>query len=93
MRRPQAFETALALLLVILTCTLYLMIATTPQAASGWEIQGTGNADHLFVGSNNTLYAFSDNNITAIDSGGRRLWNLTVPDEWKVLNTWEVPRY
>jgi len=93
MRRPQAFETILALLLVILTCTLYLMIATTPQAASGWEIQGTGNADHLFVGSNNTLYAFSGNNITAIDSGGRRLWDLTVPDEWKVLNTWEVPRY
>jgi hypothetical protein len=69
------------------------MIVTAPMAASGWEVQGAGNADHLFVGSNNTLYAFAGNNITAIDSEGRRLWNLTVPEEWKVLNTWEVPEY
>jgi len=86
MERSRAFETVLVLILIGLIGLLFFMIASTPQQAKGWEMQGNGSVDYMFTGSDDTLYVFQGNNVTAIQDDGQIAWNLHVPDEWKVID-------
>jgi predicted transcriptional regulator len=90
MERHQLFEAALVLALISLVGLLYLAIVSTPPASYSWEAQANGSVDYMFVGSDDTLYAFSGNTITAVGKDGGRLWNLTIAAEWKVLNNWTI---
>jgi len=38
----------------------------------------------MTVGDGDTLYAFSDNSVYAIDSQGKLKWNFTQPDQWRI---------
>jgi predicted transcriptional regulator len=93
MERHQLFEAALVLALISLVGLLCLAIASTPPASYSWEAQANGSIDYMFVGSDDTLYAFSGNIITAVGKDGSMLWNLTIPAEWKVLNSWKMAEY
>jgi hypothetical protein len=42
----------------------------------------------MFIGSNDTLYAFRGNDIAAVRSDGSLAWTFTVPAGWSVLNNW-----
>jgi hypothetical protein len=64
---------------------MFFMITSAPQPAKGWEMQGNGSVDYMFTGSDDTLYVFQRNNITAVGNDGRVAWRLHVPDEWTVV--------
>ena len=88
MGRSDVFTAALALTAVALLCLLLLMITCTPPqpVAAGWELPGNGSVDYMFIGGNDTLYAFRGNDVAAIRSDGSIAWTYTVPGEWSVLN-------
>lgn len=90
MKNARWFEATLVVLLIILTFTLYLFIVSTPSPAERWELNSTGNVDHMLIGDDDALYVFSDNNISAINRDGSLRWTLDVPGRWKVLNDWGV---
>ena len=80
MGRSFVFEAALALIVIVLSCVLFLMIASTPhQEAAGWELPGNGSVDYMFVGGNDTLYAFRGNDIAAVRSDGSMVWSISIP--------------
>jgi predicted transcriptional regulator/outer membrane protein assembly factor BamB len=93
MGRSDVFTAALALIAVALLCLLFLMITYTPPqpAAAGWELPGNGSVDYMFIGGNDTLYAFRGNDVAAIRSDGSLAWTYTVPGNWSVLNNWSQP--
>ncbi len=77
------------LLLVVLLGVMYLLIATTPENVTGWAFQGTDRVQYMTVGENDTLYAFRSDGIYAIDRAGNLVWDFHVPQQWKILNTWD----
>ena len=83
MERSHAFETVLVLILIGLIGLVFFMIISTPQPAQGWEMQGNGSVDYMFTGSDDTLYVFQGNNITAIRNDGYIAWSQRMPDEWR----------
>ncbi len=93
MKRSQAFEAALAILLICLAVLLYYMVSSSSQSQSGWEKQAGGSVDFMLVGGDDTLYAFSDNGVSAFSKEGDLRWRLDSPAEWKILNDWDVPVY
>jgi predicted transcriptional regulator/outer membrane protein assembly factor BamB len=90
MGRSNVFTAAMALIAVVLLCLMFLMVTYTPPqpAAAGWELPGNGSVDYMFIGGNDTLYAFRGNDVAAIRSDGSLAWAYTVPDNWSVLNNW-----
>ncbi|HEY3273282.1 MAG TPA: winged helix-turn-helix transcriptional regulator, partial [Methanocella sp.] len=90
MGRSDVFTATLALIAVVLLCLMFLMITyTAPQpAAAGWELPGNGSVDYMFIGGNDTLYAFRGNDVAAVRSDGSLAWTFTVPGNWSVLNNW-----
>jgi predicted transcriptional regulator len=90
MERSEVFTAALALIAVALFCLLILMITYIPPqpAAAGWELPGNGSVDYMFIGGNDTLYAFRGNDVAAVRSDGSLAWTFTVPWNWSVLNNW-----
>ncbi|HEY3272918.1 MAG TPA: HTH domain-containing protein [Methanocella sp.] len=94
MERAHVFEAAMVIALIVLAGLLYLAIVSpAAPAATGWETQGIGHVDYMFVGSNDTLYTFSGNQITAMDRDGSILWSYLFAPEWKVVNDWSMPLY
>ncbi len=93
LKNARWFEAILIVLLIVLTCTLYIIIVSTPPAAKSWEMADASQVDHMMIGGNDTLYTFSGNEISAIDKNGSRLWNVAVPGQWKVLNNWTVTAF
>ena len=80
MGRSFVFEAALALIVIVLSCVLFLMIVSTPhQEAAGWELPGNGSVDYMFVGGNDTLYAFRGNDVAAVRSDGSMVWSISIP--------------
>lgn len=92
MERSRLFEAALVIILIGLAGLLFFAV-TSPKSpqAMGWEIAGNGSIDYLLAGSGNMLYTFSGNNITAIKPDGSVAWTLVMPQQWRVLNNWNVP--
>jgi predicted transcriptional regulator len=93
MRKPYLFEATLAIILIVLLTAMYLMVTSGSPSASGWEFQGSGVVQYMTVGQNDTLYAFKSDSIYAIDSDGNLIWNYRVPDQWKIINSWQRPTY
>ncbi len=85
MDRSHAFETVLVLILIGLIGLLFFMVISAPRPAQGWEMQGNGSVDYMFTGSDDTLYVFQGNNITASGTTARSPGSLHVPDEWKAV--------
>ena len=93
MKKSYVFEAVLAILVIGLISLMYLAIVSTPHEANGWEMKANGSVDYMFVGSDDTLYAFSGNNIAALSKNGGLLWEYGVSPEWNILNTWNMPEY
>ena len=93
MDRSRAFEAALVVGAIMLAALLYFAIVSTPQAVAGWETELNGNVDYMFVGSDDTLYTFSGNTVSAMSKDSNFLWQYIVPAEWRVLNDWEMLIY
>lgn len=93
MRKPYLFEALVLLLLILLLVVLYVTITSTPQNVTGWTFQGTDRVQYMTIGENDTLYAFRSSGIYAIDRDGNLDWDFHVPQQWKILNTWERPVY
>jgi hypothetical protein len=93
MERHQLFEAALVLALISLVGLLYLAVVSTPPASNSWEAQAKGTIDYMFVGSDDVLYLFSGNHITAVGTDGRVRWAVNISPEWQLLNSWDVPVY
>ncbi len=94
MKKSYLFESTICLSITILVFLLYLVVTTPPTVSSNtWEIPGNGSIDYMMVGSDSTLYTFTDSEINAIYSNGSLKWKLEVPPEWKVTNNWSAPLY
>ena len=91
MKKSYAFETVLVVLLICLAGLAYYMIASASQSAHAWEKQANGSVDYMYVGDNDMLYTFGDNNVSAYSKDGDPVWQLDVPAEWNILNTWSMP--
>jgi len=85
MERSQAFNATLFIVLICLIGLLCFMIISKPPVTQGWEVQGNDRVYYLLTGSDDTLYAFHGDNVTAIESNGSIAWNYQVPDGWKVI--------
>ena len=93
MKKSYVFEAVLAILVIGLISLMYLAIVSTPHEANGWEMKANGSVDYMFVGSDDTLYTFSGNNIAALSKNGGLLWEYGVSPEWNILNNWDMPEY
>ncbi|HTY90473.1 MAG TPA: winged helix-turn-helix transcriptional regulator [Methanocella sp.] len=91
MKKSKAFEAVLVIGLICLAGLLYYMIASSPQSSSGWEKQANGSVDYMFAGGDDTLYTFSGNDISAFSKDGSLKWHMSIPGDWRVLNTWSMP--
>lgn len=81
MRKARSFEISLVLLLIVCVGLLYYMIVIlgAPQVTKGWEAPANGSIDYMFLGSNDTLYVFQGNQISAILPDGSLKWKYTAP--------------
>ena len=75
MEKSHAFEMALMLALVGLASLLLFAVLSASPPAKGWEILGNGSVDFMFTGSDDTLYVFQGNSITAVKSDGTIAWS------------------
>lgn len=90
MKKPMYFEGIVAILLILLCFTMYLMLTGNTITSSQWQVAGSGPIASVQIGSDGTLYAFaqdSGNDIYAIDSHGNVKWNYRVTDQWCVSAT------
>jgi hypothetical protein len=62
---------ALALLVAVFAL---MLILTGDNATSARQIPGIGVPDYVITGSDDTLYLFSGNNVTAVASDGSQMW-------------------
>lgn len=83
-KKASVFEACVVILLFFLVGLLVLAICC-PQKSGSWEINGTGTIDYMTIGSDDTLYLFSGNNITAIGDDGQPAWTYTVPENLELL--------
>ncbi len=86
MKNSRVFESTIILLIIILICILFISIVSTHGRSVGWEASVNNTPDYLFVGSDDTLYTFSGNEVTATKSDGRIAWELSIPQKWRVLH-------
>ncbi|HEY3273745.1 MAG TPA: PQQ-binding-like beta-propeller repeat protein [Methanocella sp.] len=86
-RTGSVFVTVTVAVLIALVCLLYLAIATTGSGSAEWQLQVAGPIDSLSVGSENVLYAFHGNSVTAISPGGQVKWTYSVPASLNVTLT------
>jgi len=89
MEKSQVFELILVLLLACGGALWYLMTSAA-SAPAGWEIAANGTLDYMLIGSNDTLYVFQGNNVSAILPNGSLKWRYTVPDRYRVINSYSV---
>lgn len=78
MRKDSAFEACIVILLFLLVGLLALAVSS-PAKPDSWEVNGTSIIDYMTIGSDDTLYLFSGNNITAIRDDGQVAWTYPVP--------------
>jgi predicted transcriptional regulator len=90
MKRSNAFEAVLVILLIFMVSLIYFMVST-PNVVSSWEKQANGSVDYMFVGSNDTLYTFNGNDVSAFSKDGDLRWQMDVPGDWNILFNWETP--
>ena len=93
MKKSYAFEAVLVILLIGLIGLLCFAIASTPHTENAWEKKANSSVGYMFVGSDDTLYTFSGNDIAAFAKSGNLLWQLNVSSDWKILNNWVMPEY
>lgn len=93
MKKSYAFEAVSVILLIGLIGLLYFAIVSTSHTENAWEKKANGSVDYMFVGSDDTLYTFSGNDIAAFAKSGNLLWQLNVSSDWQVLNNWIMPEY
>ncbi len=95
MRKARSFEISLVLLLIVCVGLLYYMIVIlgAPQVTKGWEAPANGSIDYMFLGSNDTLYVFQGNQISAILPDGSLKWKYTAPGNYQLINRWTYPTY
>jgi predicted transcriptional regulator len=89
MKKGILFESILAIAIVLLVFVLYAMVSSsTPAAAVKWTTPTYDQARYMYAGDNGILYSFTGNSIYAVGSDGSRLWNVTIPDNWRISNEW-----
>jgi hypothetical protein len=84
MAKGDTFMGFMILLLIALAFLMCFMIAQG-RPAGNWELAGLGQVSYMTVGQGDMLYAFSDNNLYAIDSRGNLNWRVGIPEQWHVL--------
>jgi hypothetical protein len=88
-RRGILFEAAVAIVIVFLVFIVYYMVATSaPAAAVRWTTPTYDQPKYIYPGDNGTLYSFTGNSIYAFDSEGQPVWNVSIPDEWRISINW-----
>lgn len=92
MEKARTFEISLVLLLIVCAGLLFYLIELTaaPTGAQGWEMAANGSIDYMFIGSNDTLYTFQGNNVTAILPDGTVKWSFHVQGDLRLVNNWSV---
>lgn len=94
MKKPLVFEGIVILLIVLLSFVLYMMIvAGSAGVYDTWELGGNGTVRYMDIDGPDMLYAFSGNNISAIDSTGRLKWAYSFPDRYNICGMKFMPRY
>lgn len=83
MKKSMVFEGVAVTLLILLS---FLMLAMLLGGGAGKEVSGIGEIQYTYVGSDDTLYVFSGDNISAIGGNGTLLWTFKVPGQWSVCN-------
>ena len=92
--RPTAFTGILILLIILLTFVLFLMVISgTPGVREKWQFVSNDSFTYMAVDESDTLYAFLNNTVVAIDKHGDRLWNLTFPDDSRICGDLYLPGY
>ncbi len=82
------------LLLIFLIFLVYIMLTNDNSKTNGWSINGVPPIIYIYIGDDDTLYAFmghNGNTIYSIDCNGKIKWNMTIPDHWCVYNTFNRP--
>lgn len=81
MRKRIIFEALVAVIIIVLTFTLYLMVTgNAPVVAVQWELTDNESVYYMAEGDNGRLFAFLGNSIYAIDNDGSTAWKYSLPD-------------
>ncbi|HEY3274247.1 MAG TPA: winged helix-turn-helix transcriptional regulator [Methanocella sp.] len=80
----------IAILALIVAAVVFFFVMTGGSATSDRELPGMGNPDYMLTGSDDTLYLFSGDNITAVASDGSLKYRYVVPDGWMICPRWYI---
>lgn len=96
MKKGMLFEAVAVTLLILLSFTLYVMVASSPGSSGSWTVTGvTSEPDYtlswyyfssssMFVGENGVLYTIDGRNVHALDKYGSVLWSIAIPDYYHI---------
>ncbi len=90
MRKPAAIGIAIVILLA--ASLLLLVIWTGNEGVTEREIPGIGTPEYIYTGSDDTLYLFSDQNITAVSPDGTLKYRFEIPVNYRISERWYVDR-
>lgn len=91
MRKPAIIGLAIVCLLAV---TVFLLLVWTDHKGSaGKEIPGIGTPDYIYTGEDDTLYLFSDHNITAVAPDGMLKYRFSLPAGYIVPGRWYIDEW
>lgn len=89
MKKRILFEALIAVAIIVLVFMLYIEVSgSAPAIAVKWTTAGNERVNYIYADEDGTLYSFAGNTISAIDTDGNILWNLTIPYEYNINNGW-----
>lgn len=80
MKQRILFEAIIALVVTLLVFSLYVAYASNaPSVSVQWQRPANDTALYVHASEDGTLYTFTKDHISAIDTHGTQLWNTTIP--------------
>jgi len=97
MRRRVIFEPILAIVVVLLLFSVYLMVShyafmtSTTNATVEWDAASNGSVYYITACNDGTLRALVDGHVFGIDQRGNAIWRVDIPDKWWVGSRYFKP--
>ncbi len=90
MEKGKLFSITLLGTLVVLTAVIYSISAGgTDSGREQWKLP-LNATPYMYVGDENRLYLFDNNDIYAINPDGSQAWKMKISSNWSVINKWDI---
>ncbi len=82
MKKSMVFEGVAVILLILLSFLMLAMVLSGTEK----QVPGVGELGHTLAGSDDTLYTFSGDRVSAIGKDGSLLWTYKAPAQWRICD-------